>query len=85
MGDNGRLLLGGVGKNLIKVELRSAGSSGHALSERVGSVCGVAREDKARLAILQHHREFRGGLAMIKRNDDDAFGHDREVNGDPVN
>jgi hypothetical protein len=39
---------------------------------------------QARLAVLQHGHEFARRLAIVKRNDDDAFGQQREVNGNPV-
>ena len=44
----------------------------------------IAGKDKARLAVFQHAGEFAGRLPVIEGNDDDAFGHERQIGGDPV-
>ena len=44
---------------------------------------GIAAENQARTGVAYHGRQFAGRLAGVERNDQDAFGHGREIEAHP--
>jgi hypothetical protein len=46
---------------------------------------GITAKNRGRSAILEHIDQLYGGLARIERHDDDALGHQRQIERDPVN
>ncbi len=60
------------------------GASGHAA--RIDAASAESPDaNQAHLCIAHHADEFRGSLPSVQRHDNDAIGHECEVESDPVN